>query len=207
MANIVINRTMSKGRKANSLTKSAVMCVQVVESAMQNQLYEGEWVDDRRTGHGILKVQGLYTYYGEWQDNQKNGYGVLVKELADGNGTDPEDTRQEGLWKDGKLEVPMKRKMLKKNELDLKIQTAHTRAIDAARIARQKAQVAEDRADAAAAKCQAAKGRAAKAHEHAEKAMEKSQEVVKRAESILESAKGIKYRVDLMTSNANKGKS
>ena len=206
MANIVIDRTMSKGNRTQCPTSSLQRTAQ--SEAMQNQVYEGQWVDDRRTGYGILKVSGFYTYYGQWLDNQRTGYGVLVKETLEVDGKeldDEEETRQEGLWRDGKLEQPVKHKMFRKNDLEVKVKETHAKSIEAARIARQKAHVAEDRADAAAAKCQAAKGRAAKANENAEKAFLKSQEVVKNASETMESAKEIKGRVELMTGGTNKG--
>jgi len=210
MATIVIGRTMSKGSKdvsnpMESLTKVSTLPGQS-SGTLQNQIYEGQWENDRRTGHGILKVVGLYTYYGEWKDNQRNGYGVLVREtVTEEEGADLEEARQEGFWKDGTLEEPVKHKKLGKSDTSMKVNHAHACAIDAARMARQKAQLAEDRADAAAAKCQAAKGKAAKANDNAEKAVQKSHEVIKNATDTVESAKEIKNRVDIMT-GGNKGK-
>ena len=205
MASIVIGRTMM-GKGSNKDVPNPTGTLKGQSSGtMQNQIYEGQWENDRRTGHGILKVVGFYTYYGEWKDNQRTGYGVLVRETSEKDGGDLEEARQEGFWKDGTLEEPVKHKRLGKSDMSMKVNHAHACAIEAARTARQKAQLAEDRADAAAAKCQAAKGKAAKAYDSAQKAMLKSHEVIKSATETVESVKEIKRRIEVMT-GGNKGK-
>lgn len=209
MANIVIERSMNRGTAGKTHKTSSD---NLHSAATLDQIYEGEWVNDRRTGHGILKVNGVYTYYGQWEDNRRTGYGVVVYEITEGEGKGGgggrklEEMKQEGLWNDGKLEQPIKHKLFMKNDLEQKVRDAHAKAIDAARQARQKAHVAEERADTAAAKCQAAKGKAVKAKECAENALLKSDEVVQSTLETIESAKDIKGRVKLMLRDSAKGK-
>ena len=109
------------------------------------QIYEGEWKEDRRDGHGVLKVLGHYTYYGDWENNNRTGYGVLVHD----NGK-----KEEGQWQNGKLIVVLKRRKLalKNSQLETNIRQAHTKAIQAADMARNKALLAESRAVAASTK-------------------------------------------------------
>lgn len=86
------------------------------------QIYEGEWRDDKRHGYGVMKCIGSYTYYGQWSANTRTGYGVLMSE----NGV-----KEEGQWQNGELIVALKRKKfhMKSHQLETKVQTAHTQAI------------------------------------------------------------------------------
>lgn len=109
------------------------------------QIYEGEWKDDRRHGHGVLKVLGHYTYYGDWENNNRTGYGVLVYDSG---------KKEEGQWQNGKLIVVLKRRKLalKNSQLETSVRQSHTKAIQAADMARNKALLAESRAAAASTK-------------------------------------------------------
>ncbi len=111
------------------------------------QLYEGEWRDDKRHGHGVLKIPNCYTYYGGWGSNTRSGYGVMVYS----NGR-----KEEGQWQSGKLVAVLKRKKLPmslhKHSLESKVKQAHTLALQAADRARNKAMLAESRAQVAGTK-------------------------------------------------------
>jgi hypothetical protein len=132
------------------------------------QIYEGEWKDDRRYGHGVLKVLGHYTYYGDWENNNRTGYGVLV---YDGG------KKEEGQWQNGKLIVVLKRRKLalKNSQLETSVRQAHTKAIQAADMARNKALLAESRAAAASTKSK-------QAHTFAQDALKNAQLARERAE-------------------------
>ena len=39
--------------------------------------YEGEWVHDRRTGHGKHQYADGYVYIGDFKDNKRHGSGTL----------------------------------------------------------------------------------------------------------------------------------
>lgn len=124
------------------------------------QIYEGEWRDDKRHGYGVIKCIGSYTYYGQWVGNARTGYGVLVCD----NGV-----KEEGQWQSGELIVALKRKKLhlKSHQLEIKVQTAHTQAIQAADMARNKALLAESRASTAMGKAKMAQGVVATAEKNA----------------------------------------
>ena len=146
----------------------------MVNSSIQNeqelnaQIYEGEWKDDRRHGHGVLKVLGHYTYYGDWENNSRTGYGVLVYN----NGK-----KEEGQWQNGKLIVVLKRRKLalKNSQLETYVRQSHTKAIQSADMARNKALLAESRAAAATTKSK-------QAHTFAQDAMKNAKLARERAE-------------------------
>lgn len=132
------------------------------------QIYEGEWKDDKRHGHGVLKVLRHYTYYGDWENNTRTGFGVLVYE----NGK-----KEEGQWQNGKLIVVLKRRklVLKNSQLDMSVRQSHTKAIQSADMARNKALLAESRAAAALTKSK-------QAHSFAQDALKNAQLARERAE-------------------------
>lgn len=163
-----------------------------------NQVYEGEWLKDKRSGHGILKVHNCFTYYGQWRDNTRTGYGVLVYEsqtLKNGKVATEEEVKEEGEWKDGKLIEPVKYKRFRKSELELRVREAHTEAIRAATLARDKAVVAEAKANAAAARSKVAESRAMEAHQHASITVKKVQAAAKVIREIAEDAGKVKQSV------------
>jgi hypothetical protein len=43
----------------------------------QGARYDGEWLDGRRHGRGVLTLPGEYTYDGEWFEQRKSGSGIL----------------------------------------------------------------------------------------------------------------------------------
>ena len=132
------------------------------------QIYEGQWEKDKREGHGILKIPGRYSYLGQWKNNGRSGYGVVLHE----NGR-----KDEGLWEEGKLVLPLKRKRLsyKHHQLETKVKAAHTAALQAADIARTKSILAESRSLGVVKRSDAASVSAQKAEEDATKAREVSQ--------------------------------
>ena len=134
------------------------------------QIYEGQWKEDTRHGHGVLKVPKHHSYFGEWKNNSRTGYGVMV--FQDGH-------REEGQWESGKLIVPLKRKKLsiKHHQLEAKVKQAHTQAIQAADLARTRAIVAESKASAASMRSVAAKKAATAAKENSRKATIKASEL------------------------------
>lgn len=146
------------------------------------QVYEGEWVHDKRHGHGVLKVLTKYTYYGQWAKNAMTGYGVMVYE----NGS-----KQEGEWHNGTLIAVVKRHkvlLFKSHQLELKVKEARSKAWQAAETARHKAELATSRAASALAKSRLAAKVAEKAVVHSQLAKEKA-EMYKNAPRISESIK------------------
>ena len=132
------------------------------------QIYEGEWLHDKRHGNGVLKVLGKYTYYGQWNGNARTGYGVLVSE--DGN-------KEEGEWHNGTLIAVAKRHkvlMFKSNQLEQKVKEARTKSLQAAETARSKAELAVSRASSAVNKSRSAVRVAERAHSDAREALVKA---------------------------------
>lgn len=166
-----------------------------------NQIYEGGWANDKRSGHGILKVSDYFTYYGEWKENTRTGYGVLVYEYQGGKkkGGNKEVVKEEGRWENGKLVEPVKQKIkLIKSELRIKVDEAHEEAIKAATLSREKATIAETKANAAAAKSKVAESRAEEATEHAETASKRVENSAKIAKQALSDALKIKGTVKIV---------
>ncbi len=132
------------------------------------QIYEGEWKNDKRHGHGVIKCIGSYTYYGQWDNNSRTGYGVLMYE----NGL-----KEEGQWHGGQLIAALKRRKInfKSHQLEAKVQSAYTQAIQAADAARNKALLAESRATQATSKFKMAKVVAVTAEKDALLAREKAE--------------------------------
>lgn len=132
------------------------------------QIYEGEWREDKRHGYGVIKCIGSYTYYGQWSANMRTGYGVMVCESG---------VKEEGQWQNGELVAALRRKKLhlKSHQLEAKVQTAHTQAIQAADTARNKALLAESRASSAMAKAKIAQGVILTAENNAQLAREKAE--------------------------------
>eukprot|EP00927_Polykrikos_kofoidii_P076738 TRINITY_DN73778_c0_g1_i1.p1 TRINITY_DN73778_c0_g1~~TRINITY_DN73778_c0_g1_i1.p1 ORF type:complete len:1180 (+),score=147.39 TRINITY_DN73778_c0_g1_i1:142-3681(+) len=94
----------------------------VYVSTRKRMHYDGEWSADRRSGSGLLTVDGpdgkiLYTYDGEWQCDQRHGRGSCVrcgkekysgqwaKNLYHGSGmlANEEGALYEGEWVGGEL--------------------------------------------------------------------------------------------------------
>ena len=147
--------TVTRGETSTSLESSS-------------QIYEGEWKDDKRHGHGVLKVPGHRTYYGQWEENTKTGYGVVLYD--DGH-------KEEGQWQNGKLINSLKRKKaisLRNHQLEGKVKLAHITAIQMAITARSKAELAESRASSASTKCQSAQRSIQQAARDAQTAKEKA---------------------------------
>ena len=161
-----IESPVPSSARAGSIQVSAVKPQS--DPDLNAQIYEGEWKDDRRHGHGVLKVLGHYTYYGDWENNNRTGYGVLV---YDGG------KKEEGQWQNGKLIVVLKRRKLalKNSQLETSVRQAHTKAIQAADMARNKALLAESRAAAASTKSK-------QAHTFAQDALKNAQLARERAE-------------------------
>ena len=161
--------TTGGGAEDRSSNGQATEAVQTKEKTPNMQIYEGEWRDDKRHGYGVIKCIGSYTYYGQWSANSRTGYGVLVGE----NGF-----KEEGQWQNGQLIMALKRKKLhlKTHQLESKVQTAHTQAIQAADTARNKALLAESRAATATSKSKMAQGVVATADKNAQLAKEKAEQ-------------------------------
>lgn len=159
------------------------------------QVYEGEWINDKRSGYGVLKVTDCFTYYGQWKDNTRTGYGVLIREgVKNGKkGKNKDEVKEEGKWEDGKLIEPVKYKIkMMKTDLKQKVEEAHHEAIKAAIIARDKALAAETKANAAVAKSKVAELRANEAREHARTAATKVETTVTISQRAIEEACKIK---------------
>ena len=146
---------------------ASLKCVSEPTTDSNTQIYEGQWEGDRREGHGILKIPGRYTYLGQWKNNCRTGYGVVLHECG---------RKEEGLWEEGKLVLPLKRKKLsiKHHQLETKVKAAHTAALQAADFARTKSILAESRSLGVTKRSNAALTSAAKAEADATKAREVS---------------------------------
>ena len=163
-----------------------------------SQVYEGEWVNDKRSGYGILKVSDCFTYYGQWKENTRSGYGVLMYD--DGKGK-KEGKVEEGLWENGKLVEPVKYKKFMRTELQMKVKDAHAEAIRAADQARDKASIAETKANAAAAKSRVAEMKAVEARKHAAAATRRVENAARTARQAVDDAWKIKGSVKILLSN------
>lgn len=172
MYSVQVSRKCSKANESS--LKHRAGSVMVNSSCLQReqdlnaQIYEGEWKDDRRHGHGVLKVLGHYTYYGDWENNNRTGYGVLVYDSG---------KKEEGQWQNGKLIVVLKRRKLplKNSQLETNVKQSHTKAIQAADMARNKALLAESRAAAASNKAKQAHAFAQDAVKNAKLARERAE--------------------------------
>lgn len=176
------------------------------EGVSWNQLYVGQWANDKRCGYGVLKVSDYFTYYGQWKENTRTGYGVLIYEgQKDKNkGGKGEEIKEEGLWDNGKLVETFKKKLMK-SELQDKVKEAHAEAIEAATQARDRAKVAEAKANAAAAKSKVAESRALEARQHAECACKGVENAVRIAEQSLQETYKIKGGVRIVIDEAHSG--
>jgi len=56
--------------------------------------YAGEWVDDRRSGHGYYLYANGDEYVGEWQNHLRHGQGKYMYASS--------GLQYEGQWRDGK---------------------------------------------------------------------------------------------------------
>ena len=153
---------------STTLSESATADGSAGHERFNSQIYEGEWKNDKRHGYGTIRIIGSYTYYGQWVSNAQTGYGVMVYE----NGA-----KEEGQWQSGQLMVALKRKKihLKTHQLEVRVQSAHTMAIQAANAARNKALLAQSRATSATAKSKMALVVAVTAEKEAVLAREKAE--------------------------------
>ena len=142
------------------------------------QIYEGQWKADKREGYGILKVPNKYTYFGEWKNNMRAGYGAIVYD---------DGSKEEGIWENGHLVTPLKRKKLslKHHQIENKVKQSHTTALQVADIARNKSVLAESRASAAISKSKSALKLIGAAMNDAEIARNLSQSLKPQSKSIL----------------------
>lgn len=71
------------------------------KASNHSSYYEGQWVEDKRNGHGIEVTDfGLFTikYDGQWENNLENGNGKMTMKVL------WMDMVYEGDWKNGKRE-------------------------------------------------------------------------------------------------------
>ena len=171
------------------------------------QIYQGQWINDKRCGYGVLKVSDCFTYYGQWKENTRTGYGVLVHEghKTGKKGTKREEVKEEGRWDNGKLVEPVKYARVMKTELKLKVDEAHHEAIKAASHAREQALLAEAKANAAAAKSKVADLRAIEAQQDAESAANIVEQTVKISKETLENVCVIKGSVRITVNGQHYG--
>lgn len=170
-----------------------------------DQIYEGEWANDKRCGHGILKVSDYFTYYGQWKENTRTGYGVLVYEgYKDRKGRRKQEVKEEGRWENGKLVEPVrysKLAVMKKTDLQEKVEEAHEAAIKAATLARERARTAESKANTAASKSKVAETKASEARVHAATAAERVEKASRITSETLNDAHRIKGTVRIVLSD------
>lgn len=158
------------------------------------QIYEGQWVNDKRCGYGVLKVSDCFTYYGQWDKNTRTGYGVLIRE-GEVNAKKREEIREEGRWDNGKLVERVKQKKVIKSDTKLRVEEAHQEAIKAAISARDMARLAESKANAAAAKSKVAEVIAREGRQHAATAVARMERTAKISQQAVEDACKIKGSV------------
>jgi hypothetical protein len=170
------------------------------------QVYQGQWLNDKRCGYGVLKVTDCFTYYGQWKENTRTGYGVLVHEghRTGKKGKNKEEIKEEGRWDNGKLVEPVKYPRMK-TELKLRVEEAHQEAIKAASHAREQAMIAETRANAAAGKSKVADVRALEARQHAENASSHVEQTVKISHQALEDISKIKGSIRITVNGKHYG--
>lgn len=160
------------------------------------QIYEGQWVNDKRCGYGVLKVSDCFTYYGQWDKNTRTGYGVLIRE-GEVNAKKREEIREEGRWDNGKLVERVKQKKVIKSDTKLRVEEAHQEAIKAAISARDMARLAESKANAAAAKSKVAEVIAREGRQHAATAVARMERTAKISQQAVEDACKIKGSVKI----------
>ena len=161
------------------------------------QAYEGQWMNDKRCGYGVLKVTNCFTYYGQWRENTRTGHGVLIREgFKEGKrGITREEIKEEGRWENGKLVEMVKNYKVMKTELKQKVEEAHQEAIKAATLARDRALISETKANAAAAKSKVSEQRANEARQHALTASRQVEHTIKISQQTIEEACKIKGSV------------
>lgn len=171
------------------------------------QIYEGQWVNDKRCGYGVLKVSDCFTYYGQWKENTRTGYGVLIHEgyKTGKKGKNKEEVKEEGRWDNGKLVEPVKYTRMMKTEQKLRVDDAHQEAIKAASRARDQALVAESKANAAAARSKVAETRAIEAKQHAKSASSKVEHTLRISQQITEDVCNIKGCVTITVNGQQYG--
>ncbi|KRZ03726.1 Junctophilin-3 [Trichinella zimbabwensis] len=101
-----------------------------------NEVYMGEWKNDKRSGYGVCERSDGLKYEGEWYNNKKFGYGVTT--FKDG-------TKEEGKYKNNILLTSQRKKHLlfvRSSKLRERIDSAVAAANRAAQIAVQKADIA-----------------------------------------------------------------
>ena len=58
-------------------SKMECRTVKVHLPGLSGAVYEGEWKDNKRNGHGTYKWSNGDVYEGEWKNNQPNGKGTF----------------------------------------------------------------------------------------------------------------------------------
>ena len=189
-----LKKTLTEGHSADNIH----------DSVNWSQLYEGQWVNDKRCGYGVLRVSDYFTYYGQWKENIRTGYGVLIYEGQGDRkkGGKKETVREEGRWENGKLVERFKHKKVMKSETQIRVEEAHTEALQAADQARDKAKVAEAKANAAAAKSKVAEMKAVEARRHAECARKGVENAARIATQTLQDAYKINGDVRIVVEEA-----
>ncbi|CAH8492392.1 unnamed protein product [Dicrocoelium dendriticum] len=64
-------------RCQQAIARKQAMCKWDDAIGKSTEVYAGEWVNDKRTGCGVLQRSDGYQYIGEWLHNQKHGLGML----------------------------------------------------------------------------------------------------------------------------------
>lgn len=114
-----------------------------IDDATQ-ELFYGEWKNDKRNGAGVCERTDGFKYEGDWLNNRRHGYGMTT--FKDG-------TTEEGKYKNNHF-IPYKKKklMVRSKKVREKIDNAIKAAKKAAETARQKAEIAISRTQHAEAK-------------------------------------------------------
>ncbi len=81
------------GLEDNSESGHWVMIKYDIYEFVYYESYEGDWIDDKREGHGTLLLTNGSKYIGLWANDNKHGYGTEF---------DPHGiVLREGLWQSG----------------------------------------------------------------------------------------------------------
>ena len=94
---------VSSGFGTMSESSSILSLNSIVTSESNADVYKGEWVENKRTGHGIGVYATLDKFVGRWHENSRSGYGIFI--VRDGE-------KSEGKWKDNSLTFVFKKKMI-----------------------------------------------------------------------------------------------
>ena len=135
-----------------SLTNSPIYDEEIEPSTQE--VYAGEWYQDRREGLGVCERTDGFKYEGEWMNNRRHGYGRT---------TFPDGTVEEGKYRFNVLMPPSRYSTLLKfkgNRHEEKLQAIITQAVRVSESSQTKADISMERMLRAIEKSEDAENRA-----------------------------------------------